>query len=111
MHLNHIYELSTLLLGAGWRYDTRRSLQTLPSQPPRMRSWMDEEAGEAVASDGVGARGAGEGGKQALLYVCASVLAGAIMRVQRRWWPVSHGVWWGAVVGGSRVGVLKCRGS
>jgi hypothetical protein len=69
MHLNHIYELSTLLLGAGWRYDTRRSLQTLPSLPPRMRSWMDEEAGEAVASDGVGERGAGEGGMQALLYV------------------------------------------
>jgi hypothetical protein len=52
-----------------------------------MRSRMDEEAGEAVASDGVGERGAGEG-RHASAAVWPRCWRAAIMRVQRRWWPV-----------------------
>ncbi len=70
-----------------------------------MRSSMDEEAGEAVASDGVGERGAGEG-RHASAAVWPRCWRAAIMRVQRGGGGLC--TCGGAVVGGSRVWVLKC---
>ncbi len=60
MQLNHIYKLSTLQLG-GQAGGMIRGAQCQDSPLAATHALLDEEAGEAVASEGVGESGAGEG--------------------------------------------------